>query len=396
MSFQSGKNTMKKLEDYEWICPEPFTNLFTTPSGHYVPCCAIDYTELFKNYGDELSETGKHTIDDYLNSDFLKKMRKAMKENDKDFLKDICKNCIKSEQVGNRSHRQWYLQRFIQDEFTHKKQELERLIHEESYPTFLHSVEALSIGGNYCNLACNMCGSGNSSKYNSEAIKLGEEKNMQSQPVNYKKFYDDLYKFNVLEFKFTGGEPLLIKKHYEVMSKQSRDTIIRIITNGTVNPKKLITTLEGFKKVIINVSAEGPKDVTNYIRHGSDFDIVLKHYDMMQDVWGDDVMFTATINALNISRIPELLKLRKGHAGSPVTNNFYSVNSIPDDIKEIYLQKLYEEGEYDLIKYLQNSEYNETDMWKMLMHIKGRDRLRGTNLLEVFPEWKKYYETCNG
>ena len=58
--------------------------------------------------------------------------------------------------------------------------------------------------------------------------------------------------------------------------------------------------------------------------------------------------------------------------------------------------KLYEEGATDLIKYLENAEYNETDMWKMLMHIKRRDRLRGTNLLKVFPEWKEYYETCNG
>ncbi len=387
---------MKKLEDYEWICPEPFTNLMTTTSGHYMPCCAMDYLSLFQNHGKELKTTEKDSIKKYFNSDFLKKLRKAMKENDKHFLKDICKNCIKSEEAGNRSHRQWYLQRFIQDEFTHKKQELERLIETESQPSFLHSVEALSVGGNYCNLSCNMCGEGCSSKYNAEAIKLGETKHMLPQPENYKKFYDDLNDYEILEFKFTGGEPLLVKKNYELMEKQSKNTIIRIITNGTVDPSKLIKILKDFEKVIINVSAEGPKDVTNYIRHGSDFDKVLKHYDMMQEVWGDDVMFTTTINALNISKIPELLRLRKGHAGSPVTNNFYSVNSIPDDIKEIYLQKLYEEGEYDLIKYLQNSEYNETDMWKMLMHIKGRDRLRGTNLLEVFPEWKKYYETCNG
>ena len=387
---------MKKLEDYEWICSEPFTNLYTAPSGHYVPCCAIDYTELFKNYGSEILDTNENSIDDYFKSPFLKKMRKAMKENDRNFLKDICKNCIKSEEAGNRSHRQWYLQRFVKDEFKHKKKELEKLIHKESHPTFLHSVEALSVGGNICNLACNMCGSGCSSKFNSEAIKLGEEFKMQPQPINYKKFYDDLYKFNVLEFKFTGGEPLLIEKNYEIMSKQSRDTIIRIITNGTVDPSNLIKVLKDFDKVVINVSAEGTKDVTNYIRYGSDFDVVLKHYDMMQEIWGGDVMFTATINALNIARIPELLKLRKGHAGSPVTNNFYSISSIPYEIREMYLNKLYEEGATDLIKYLENAEYNETDMWKMLRHIKRRDRLRGTNLLKVFPEWEEYYETCNG
>ena len=43
----------------------------------------------------------------------------------------------------------------------------------------------------------------------------------------------------------------------------------------------------------------------------------------------------------------------------------------------------------DLIKYLENAEYNETDMWKMLRHIKRRDRLRGTNLLDVFPNMER-------
>ena len=64
-----------------------------------MPCCAIDYTELFKNYGSEILDTNENSIDDYFKSPFLKKMRKAMKENDRNFLKGICKNCIKSEEA---------------------------------------------------------------------------------------------------------------------------------------------------------------------------------------------------------------------------------------------------------------------------------------------------------
>ena len=117
---------------------------------------------------------------------------------------------------------------------------------------------------------------------------------------------------------------------------------------------------------------------------------------MMQKVWGENVMFTTTINALNIARIPELLKLRKGHAGAFVSNKEYSINSVPPDIKDIYLNKLYEEGHTELINYLENATYNEEEMWKMLRHVKRRDRIRGTNLFDVFREWKEYYETCNG
>ena len=367
----------------------------TTTDSRYIPCCALDYNALYKKHYDELSSTKKHTIKEYYESEFLNKFRDAIKNNDREFLKDICKNCISTEKSGNRSHRQYYLSRYVRGDFKNKKKELEKVISNNSVPNFLHSVEALSIGGNICNLSCNMCGSGCSSKYNSEAYKLHEEKFMLPMSSNYGKFIEDLNKFDILEMKFTGGEPLLIKKNYEVMSQLSKKTLVRIITNGTVNPSKLINILKDYR-VDIMVSVEGTKDVTEYIRYGSDFNIVLKHFDMMQKVWGDSVMFTTTINALNITSIPDLLNIRKGHAGSPVTNNFYSLNSIPYDIREKYLNKLYETGQTDLIKYLENAEYNETDMWKMLRHIKRRDRLRGTNLLEVFPEWKEYYETCNG
>ena len=43
------------------------------------------------------------------------------------------------------------------------------------------------------------------------------------------------------------------------MKKLNKSTIIRIITNGTQNPSRLINTLKDFEKVIINVSAEDCK-----------------------------------------------------------------------------------------------------------------------------------------
>ena len=49
-----------------------------------------------------------------------------------------------------------------------------------------------------------MCSSVNSSKFNSDTVKLGEEFKMQSQPINYKKFYDLTYINSMLEFKFTA------------------------------------------------------------------------------------------------------------------------------------------------------------------------------------------------
>lgn len=390
---------VKKLEDYEWICPEPFTNLKTSPIGQMMPCCVTTY----EHYGSDIknmdmSYVQNTSLKDYHKSDFIKLIKKALKENNKDILKQTCYTCIKQEECGQRSHRQYYLSKFRRGDFKIYKKKLEKIIDTEEYPDFLHTVELNCLTGNLCNNACHTCLKEYSSKYFAEQIKLKEIPKQTAiiKPEHNKEFLDEIAKTKILEFKFTGGEPLLGDTNYDVMRKLDKSTIIRIITNGTQDPTTLINILKDFKKVTINVSAEGVKDVSDYLRYPSDFNIVLKHYDMMQKVWGKEVMFTTTINALNIARITELLKLRKGHAGSLVVNNEYSLNSIPDDIKEIYLNKLYEDGATNLIGYLENAVYNETDMWKMLMHIKRRDRLRKTNLLDVFPEWKKYYENCNG
>jgi len=90
---------------------------------------------------------------------------------------------------------------------------------------------------------------------------------------------------------------------------------------------------------------------------------------------------------------------------SIVANNFYSINSIPDDIKDIYLNLYYskinkynslgKEQSKKFIKYLEHSIYNEQDMIKMIQHIKRRDKLRNTNMLNLFPEWKFYYNSIN-
>ena len=37
----------KKLEDYKWLCPEPFVNLATQTTGAMMPCCCND---LYRNH----------------------------------------------------------------------------------------------------------------------------------------------------------------------------------------------------------------------------------------------------------------------------------------------------------------------------------------------------------
>ena len=62
-------------------------------------------------------------------------------------LSDMCKQCINSEEYGLQSLRQTSLERF-NNEFKHKKSELERIIEEDCRTYFFESPILISLGGN--------------------------------------------------------------------------------------------------------------------------------------------------------------------------------------------------------------------------------------------------------
>ena len=69
---------INKLEDYEWICPEPFTNLKTNPDGHMVPCCVTNLEKYGKDFQNmNLSHTANNTIQEYHNSEYIKLFKKS-------------------------------------------------------------------------------------------------------------------------------------------------------------------------------------------------------------------------------------------------------------------------------------------------------------------------------
>jgi MoaA/NifB/PqqE/SkfB family radical SAM enzyme len=171
-----------------------------------------------------------------------------------------------------------------------------------------------------------------------------------------------------------------------------------VSTNGTIDPTKFITLCKKFKTVKVDISIEGVRNVHEYIRYPSKWNTIVNNYKKLI-LSNIKPTFVTTINALNVGRLHEILEVlpeNKVSFSSLVTNNFYSLNSIPPDIKDVYLKRLsgfkYFKQKQTLIDYLNNTEYNEQDMVQMIQHIKRRDKLRGTNLLDVFPEWKEYYE----
>jgi hypothetical protein len=141
----------------------------------------------------------------------------------------------------------------------------------------------------------------------------------------------------------------------------------------------------------VSFSLEGVGKVNEYIRYPSKWNKVKKNLDIYRTF--AFVNIAATVNALNVSHVHKLKKLDPDVSYTMVTNNFYSLNSVPPIFIDKYLNILYQNRDIDIIKFFEKDyNFNDEDMIRMLMHIRRRDKLRNTNLLSVFPEWRPYYE----
>ena len=76
----------------------------------------------------------------------------------------------------------------------------------------------------------------------------------------------------------------------------------------------------------------------------------------------------------------------------------YTPLAVPVDIIERFIDHYFENAPLKfhrdfskIISLLENTEFDESKMEIMIKDVKARDKLRGTCLPDVFPEWEPYY-----
>ena len=383
-----------RVKDFKWFCPQPFVSLFTQTTGVYKPCCVMYIDEETVGIKYQPAETHTHTPKEFYQSQPMQDLRHAMKIGDFQFLNKFCKVCINKEKIGARSARQFYNEEFLH-EYKDKKKILDDAINKD-YPEFFYSVEPTSLITNFCNLSCNMCHSAVSSGVHNESVTLHEIPNSTGKIAKHtKEFYSQLeYALNhCCEVKLVGGETVLSPNLYFILDliKDPSDINLKIATNGTSLPRKFIEYCKKFRQVFVSFSLEGVGKVNEYIRYPSKWNKIKKNLDTYHSF--AKVNIAATVNALNVGQVHKLKKLDPDVSYTMVTNNFYSLNSVPPILVDKYLNILYQNRDIDIIKFFEKDyNFNDEAMVRMLMHICRRDKLRNTNLLSVFPEWRPYYE----
>jgi hypothetical protein len=272
------------------FCNTPWYELHIYWDGSLGICCQ----ESHKLYSSGNYNIATMTIADWFNSEPVKKFRQQVLE---DQPVSACSACYQEEQVGGNSRRiksnqksaifkQSFDQSFVQSPgFKHFSQ---------SGITDTQPIDIHIDLGNYCNLACKMCGPHASSKIASQQIKWGVESARpylgtdwtQDEQV-WHSFLQQLLAIPKLNnIHFMGGETLLTKRFEDfvdyMIAHDRLDLNLSFVTNGTVFNTQLINKLKLFKRVGIEVSIETVDEHNAYQRQGTDTQQVLKNIDNYQ------------------------------------------------------------------------------------------------------------------
>ena len=424
--IRERKQSMTKLKDLEWFCPQPFMNAVVNHFRVTKPCCVI---RGWPNRS--IKESGKTSVMDVHQSQLMKDFRKEFLEGGGPLTEKFCLVCKEQEKHSKtESHRLMYADKFDEEhgEYREHTTALEEYIDTDHSEPFYLTME-YNAPNNFCNLKCNMCGPFNSSTYakENEAIGITEGKWWlagrtwvnEEDDMNQ---YTDVLK-NLIELKLVGGETLALPQNYEMMdhaiemgvSKQMR---LVMTTNATLTPKMgklgdVFEYVQHFKDCQINVSVECWGEKNNYIRFPSKWPKIMENVKRFAKLPRTKILFATCVSSLNVGYLHEVAdgvdELMDSEpevydnfaTGSLVIggSNLYTIATIPEDIREFYIDKIYNESKpqhsktfMKLISYLTETPFDQSLHDRMIIDVAKRDKFRGTCLTDVFPEWKPYYE----
>lgn len=326
------------------------------------------------------------SLAEWFNSEPVRKFRKNILGNDR---LDICSRCYKETEVGGTSRRHRSNQKsviFTKQAFDESFQQSPGYDHfmfsqgmdgfTNTFPIDLH----IDLG-NYCNLACKMCWSGASSSIAVQNVKWGLDDHRQylgtdwtRDEVVWNRFLNELLIIPKLKnIHFMGGETLLTKKFEDLVDfftlHKRFDLCFSFVTNGTTYNQQLIDKLKKFTRVGIEVSIETATEHNNYIRQGTDTNVVLaniKHYRDNCDDSSISVTIRPAISLLSIGKYYTLLEYcleNKLLIKSLLVTKprFLDVSILPKEIKKQYLSN-YQLLLNNLTDISLNADYNESDV----------------------------------
>jgi MoaA/NifB/PqqE/SkfB family radical SAM enzyme len=294
-----------------------------------------------------------------------------------------CRRCYHEEQFGANSRRLRSNQKsaiFTQAFLPSFEQSPGRKHFVASGVTSTHPVDIHLDLGNYCNLACKMCGPQASSVIASQQVRWGTESSKQYVGTDWTKnktvwnsFLQQLLDIHGLNnIHLMGGETLLTNRFEELvdhMIAHNRfDVCFSFVTNGTIFKPALMEKLSKFRRVGIEVSIEAMDEHNAYQRQGTDTAQVLENINRYQLACnGTSITVTVrpAVSLLTIGYLPDLLQycldkqllIKMLIVTGP---EFLDPKILPRSVKDQYLKK-YQLLSQQLLEIPVVNDYNAGD-----------------------------------
>jgi len=388
------------------ICMIPWVSVEANSVGQARPCCMYD--EVIKNDDgtDLMMQTS--SISEAYNSKYMHDLRKAFLAGEKPAP---CHKCYSEEAAGRISKRMNTVTR------------LEHMITDVDY-TNLNPDHLIYLDlklGNICNLSCRVCGSWSSSKLVKEEVSYlppdqrhlhdaWKYLEMGQWPRRSTTFWPDLKRLlpNVRFMEMTGGEPFLIKKHFELLGYAveqgyAKDIELHYNTNATIFPKRGPDLWSQFKEVEIAFSIDNLGDRFEFERKGAKWEDTLEVIRQIDEFRAQSTniqtQICLTVNAQNIYYLPEITdwineqKFRYQFFNmlhQPYALCIANMTSAAKDLVEKRLQSheyknpLHERQIGYLINFMRNAPDGDGIAFRERM--KMADNYRGEDFSELYPE----------
>ena len=363
------------------FCVAPFVNLSTTNNGKVRLCCQSKTLDKL--------HVNKHSLDEIWQGEAYTRIRNQFLNNE---WPDECVICKNNEDKNIQSRRDFENKKWTQ-------------IEKKPYPTqavdFPWAVDLRL--GNLCNLKCIMCTPDNSNTWydeyeNFEHLQFFKKDENVRWPF-HTSFLDnyETWVSKVRVLYFSGGEPLLIKKHRQIIEflieqDLAKNIILWYDTNGTYIDQEWIDMWSHFEEVNLSLSIDGGKEINEYIRHPINHDDLLTNYKLLANRPSNiNVKLQIAVGALNIFELDNIQQYSKQFNFSISFNisivfwpNFMTLEALPQSIIDQAAEKYKNHYNSRIKNMTKNLIHDPIKLKELKEYLIKIDELRGLDHEKIF------------
>lgn len=338
---------------HEKFCVLPWVSIEASPIGTVRPCClAID--EIVDDNGNKF-KLNQASFQSIQNSSHMRTLREQFLAGEQP---QTCRRCWNEERAGRTSKRMHTLDRLkhmgISEDWT-----------ADAKPLMFLDLKL----GNICNLKCRICGSWSSSQFATEELNFIIDKEEKKTSFHYQMLKDGAWPRESEQFwsqldsamsevryiEFTGGEPFMIREHFDLLQRlidrgHAHQIEIHYNTNGTQYPEQAEEIWQYFKHVEVAFSIDDIGRRFEYQRTNAVWSEVCNNIKRFKDMRERNLNMTlqvcCTINVFNVMYLEDVAQWIDTQDFDFVYWNmlhdayYFSIGTMPTEAKKLTTQRL--------------------------------------------------------